>query len=200
MSDELFALVSVYGVWVIGASAFLSCLMLPVPTSFLMLAGGAFVASGDLVAWQVFAVAYGAALLGDQAGFRLGRSGSGVLERLGRDSRRRAAVIARARALVERRGGPGVFFSTWLVAPLGPYVNVIAGATGMSWLRFTFWDALGELVWVTGYLALGYAFAAQIDTLSGVLSNSVGFLVAATLTALLALAMRDALRRARAGR
>ena len=49
MSETVFALITTYSVYVIFASAFLSCLMLPLPTSLMMLAGGAFVASGDLV-------------------------------------------------------------------------------------------------------------------------------------------------------
>jgi membrane protein DedA with SNARE-associated domain len=88
----------------------------------------------------------------------------------------------------------GVFFSTWLVAPLGPWVNLAAGATGMGALRFTFWDALGEAIWVAIYVGLGYVFAANIDALSAVLGNAVAAItalaVAAGLGALLVRAAR----------
>ena len=41
-------------------------------------------------------------------------------------------------------GGAGVFFSRWLVTPLGPWINLASGAAAYSWLRFTLWDFLGE--------------------------------------------------------
>ena len=63
MTETVFALVSSWGPWVIFASAFLSCLALPIPTSLMMLTGGAFAAAGDLALWQVVAAAFGLALL-----------------------------------------------------------------------------------------------------------------------------------------
>ncbi|MEZ5769847.1 MAG: VTT domain-containing protein [Paracoccaceae bacterium] len=109
--------------------------------------GGALAAAGDLALWQVVAAAWTGAVLGDQAGFLIGRfGGTPVVDRLAR-SPARAAVLARARALVDRRGGVGVFLSTWAVAPLGPWVNFIAGATGLGWLRFSVADVIGEVIW-----------------------------------------------------
>ncbi|GKY87599.1 DedA family protein [Sinisalibacter aestuarii] len=176
MSETVFSLVTDWGPWVIFASAFLSCLALPIPTSLMMLTGGAFVAAADLALWQVVAAAFAGAVLGDQAGFLIGRyGGTPVVERIARAPSRRA-VLGRARALVDRRGGIGVFFSTWAVAPLGPWVNFIAGATGLGWLRFTLADVLGEMIWVTLYVGLGYAFASQIPTVAEVMGDAMGLL------------------------
>lgn len=196
MTDLFFALVSTYGTLLIAVATFLSCLAIPIPSSFVMLAGGAFVASGDLGLWAVLLSSYGGAVLGDQTGFRAGRYGGARLE--ARISRvpARAAVLARARAFVSRWGGPGVFFSTWLVAPLGPWVNVAAGAAGMGALRFTLWDAAGEAVWVALYVGLGYAFAASIDDLAALMGNAVAALSAgAVALGLGALLIRAAKRR-----
>ena len=174
MTDTIFALVTSWGAVVIFASSFLSCLALPIPTSLMMLSGGAFVASGDLALWQVVAGAYGGAILGDQTGYLIGRHGGAPLvERIARTPARRA-VLERARRLVDRKGGLGVFFSTWLFAPLGPWVNFIAGTTGLGWLRFTLWDVLGETIWVTVYVGLGFAFATQIEAVADILGNAVG--------------------------
>ena len=142
MNDTLLALVSDYGLAALALSCFLSCLLVPIPSSLMMLAGGAFVASGDLIGWQAIAAAWGGAVLGDQSGYQIGRRNSHRLDRLTRDSPSRERLLQTARDLVRRRGGLGVFFSTWAVAPLGPWVNFIAGATGLGWRRFTFWDPL----------------------------------------------------------
>lgn len=194
MTEIFFSLVSTYGTLVIAVTTFLSCLALPIPASFVMLAGGAFAASGDLSLWAVVAAAFGGAVIGDQAGYRAGRYGGQILEARIARVPARAALLAKARAFVEKWGVAGVFFSTWLVAPLGPWVNLAAGATGMGALRFTFWDALGEAIWVAIYVGLGYVFAANIDALSAVLGNAVAAItalaVAAGLGALLVRAAR----------
>ena len=194
MTDTIFALVTSWGAVVIFASSFLSCLALPIPTSLMMLSGGAFVASGDLALCQVVAGAYGGAILGDQTGYLIGRHGGAPLvERIARTPARRA-VLERARRLVDRKGGLGVFFSTWLFAPLGPWVNFIAGTTGLGWLRFTLWDVLGETIWVTVYVGLGVAFATQIEAVADILGNAVGLLAALAVAAAMLVWIRGALR------
>ncbi|MGH1368953.1 MAG: DedA family protein [Maritimibacter sp.] len=194
MSDTVFSLVASYGVWVIFASAFLSCLALPIPTSLMMLTGGAFSAAGDLALWEVILGAFLGAVLGDQAGFLIGRYGGTPLLRRISQSPARAAVLQRARALVARRGGLGVFLSTWAIAPLGPWVNFAAGATGMSWLRFAICDVLGEVIWVTLYAGLGALFAANITAIADLMSNLVGLVVALVVALVSGLWIRAVLR------
>ncbi|MCC1492046.1 DedA family protein [Cognatishimia sp. F0-27] len=181
MTETIFELVSQYGVYVIFASAFLSCLALPIPTSLMMLTGGAFIASGDLSVWSVAAAAFGGAVLGDQVGYLVGRIwGTQLSARLER-SPSRAKVLGRARRLIDRRGPIGVFLSTWAVAPLGPWVNFVAGATGLSWARFSLGDILGEICWVLIYVGLGYVFFDQIADVADIMSDLIGLAVALVL-------------------
>ena len=194
MTETIFSLVTDYGVYVIFASAFLSCLALPIPTSLMMLTGGAFVASGDLTFWTVGLSAYLGAILGDQAGYFIGRfGGTALVARLAR-APSRAAVLKRAETLVDRRGGMGVFLSTWALAPLGPWVNFIAGATGLSWQRFTVADILGETIWVTVYVGLGYVFMDQVATVAEIMSDVIGLAVSLAVVAASALWLRGVLR------
>ncbi|CUX80417.1 MAG: membrane-associated protein DedA [Roseibaca calidilacus] len=178
MTDTLFALVSNYGLWVVAASVFLSCIALPIPASVLMLGAGAFAASGDFMLWQVLAVSWIAAMIGDQTGFQIGRAGGATLIARLQNRPSRARVIARARATVLRHGGIGVFLSRWLFSPLGPYVNLIAGAADLPRKRFTLWGALGEAVWVALYVGLGYAFAGRLDALIPIVVDWSGLVLA----------------------
>lgn len=194
MSETLFALIADYGVYVIFASAFLSCLALPIPTSLMMLSGGAFAASQDLILWQVVLAAYLGAVLGDQAGFFIGRfGGTPLVERIARTPGR-AAVLTRAHRVVDQYGSIGVFFSTWLTAPLGPWVNFIAGATGLGWARFAIWDILGETIWVSVYVGLGMLFAQNISLVADIVGNVVGLLVAVAVAVVMILWIRGALK------
>ncbi|MGG7643992.1 DedA family protein [Rhodovulum sp. YNF3179] len=185
MNDAVFLLVSQYGVAVLFVSTFLSCLALPIPASVIMLAGGAFVASGDLGLWATAAAAFLGAVAGDQAGYRLGQAGgAGLIDRLAARPKR-AALVARARGFVDRWGGLGVFLSRWLLSPLGPYVNFLGGAARLDMRRFLAWGMAGEAVWVTVYVGLGYGFSSNIAGIADILGNAVVFLACAAVALLL---------------
>ncbi|MDU8913027.1 DedA family protein [Aestuariicoccus sp. MJ-SS9] len=183
LTETALSLVPVYGPVALLTVTFLSCLALPVPSSLMMLTGGAFVASGDLEALSVVAAALGGSVLGDQAGFAIGRRGSGLLARLGRDPKR-AKMLDRARSRLHARAATTVFLTRWLFSPLGPYVNFAGGAAGLGWARFSLASVLGESVWVTLYIGLGAAFASQLEALSDMLGAVSGLLVALLLTVL----------------
>ncbi|SMX50149.1 DedA family protein [Maliponia aquimaris] len=201
MTETLFALVSTYGLWVVAASAFLSCLAFPIPTAVVMLAAGAFSAAGDLVFWQVLGTAWLAAVAGDQTGFHLGRwGGPPLIAAIARRSGR-AGLIARAEETVRRWGGLGVFLSTWLFAPLGPWVNLIAGAARLERWRFTLWDVAGETIWVTAYITLGFAFGTRLDELTALVTDWSGLFASAGAALILVILIALKLRRGRgAGR
>ncbi|MFN3293117.1 MAG: DedA family protein [Gemmobacter sp.] len=193
LTETLLGLVPVYGAALVGAITFASCLALPVPSSLAMLAGGAFAATGDLSLPGVAGAALAGAVLGDQAGWWLGRSGAGWLARAtARPSR--ARMLARARAQLDGNAFVTVYLTRWLFSPLGPWVNLAAGAMRLGWHRFTFGSVTGEATWVVLYVGLGWAFAAQVDRLGSLMGSLAGFAAAAGVAALLA---RLLLRRTR---
>ncbi len=175
MTDWLLALVPQYGIYLLAAGTFSSCLALPFPASILMMAAGGFVASGDLPLSGSAIAALAGAMIGDQAGYLGGRwGGAWLIERL----RSRAAPVARATALLATRGGIAVFLSRWLVSALGPYVNLAAGAAGLPWLQFTIWGLLGEAVWVAVYIGAGFTFSGNLTAASGMAFDVLGLLAA----------------------
>ena len=174
MTETLLALVPTYGAVLIAVVTFLSCLAVPIPASIAMLAAGAFSATGDLSLMAVSAAALGGALVGDQLGFLLG----GRIDAWLSGNRKARLLLGKARALIARHPGRAIFLTRWLVSPLGPYANIVAGAAGMRWLRFTLWDLAGEVTWVTIYVGLGYAFGTQIEQIAGLTSNLTGMLAA----------------------
>ena len=197
MNETLFGYVSTYGLPVVAVAAYLSCLAIPIPTSAVMLAAGAFAAAGDLILWQVVTLAWLAAVLGDQTGFFIGRKGGARIIEILEAHPRRAALIGNARALMQRWGGVGVFFSTWLFAPLGPWVNFLAGSAKLSWIRFTLWDIAGEAIWVGLYVSLGFQFAARLPDITTILNDWAGLISAAVVTLGLALFLLHKVRASR---
>ena len=174
MTDWLLALVPQYGLWLLAATTFLSCLALPFPASILMLTAGGFAAAGDLVLWQAFAAAAAGGIAGDQLGYWAGRGfGATVLSRLRRDPAR-DKLMAKADGMMERKGLVAVFLTRWLLSPLGPYVNLIAGSTRYGWGRFTLAGVAGEAVWAGLYVGTGYGFAGNVEAASQALGSGLG--------------------------
>lgn len=173
LSDWFLAQLPLYGPALLGLTTFLSCLALPVPSSLMMIAAGAFVASGDLSLPMVTAAAYAGAVAGDQLGFLLGRRAGNFLPAPGT---RRGDLIASAMASLRRRGTVTVFLSRWLFSALGPWVNLAAGASGFAHPRFALADLLGEALWVAAYVGLGIVFGANLQAAADLAANAVGFL------------------------
>ena len=178
MSALALSLVADYGVPILFCVTFLSCLALPVPSSLLMLASGGFASTGDLSLTAVLLAAFIGAVLGDNSGYWLARGLDQRIANLLASNPSRAAMRMKSQAFMDRWGGSSVFFSCWLVAPLGPYVNYISGLTRFTWLRFALWGIAGEVVWVTLYVGLGYTFADRISALASLMGNLSGLVLA----------------------
>jgi membrane-associated protein len=169
--DQLFGLLSTYGLPALFIILAVSSAGVPFPITLLLIATGSFVAQGEMVLWQVLIICSAGAIVGDNVGYWLGRWGGRklvhrVTERFGG-----ADMIKRAEAFTKRWGGVGVFLSRWLVTPLGPWLNLTSGIAGYSWPRFLFWDVLGEVLWVVIYVGLGNLFNDRVGALAELLGN-----------------------------
>lgn len=194
---ELFwSLLSQYGALVVGSITFLSCLAMPVPASLVMLGSGAFAASGDMSLLSVSLAAFTGATLGDQTGFHLGRRGAAWLDRMSHNRPSTLEAINKARAYVQKNGGLGVFFSRWLFSPLGPYVNFVSGAAAQPRMVFTIAATMGEAIWVSVYIGLGYSFGDHISAIATIAGNTSGFLAAMAITIGLAVMLLNRIKKA----
>lgn len=196
MTETLLEFLTSYGLPAAALLLAIGQLGVPLPTSLALLTLGALAANGDADLATAFIWAIGGATIGDQAGFTAGRllahSAEGRPGFMGR-----LAVAARAaEPKLARWGGGGVFLTRWLFAPLGPAFNIASGATGLSWPRFTIWALLGEGLWVSIYVALGYSFGSNIEALSGILGNLSMALAMLALAAILGWRLRLALNAA----
>lgn len=178
MTETILDLMTSYGLLILFVVTFLSCLCVPIPSSLMMLAGGSFAATGDLNTTATVAAAYTGAVAGDNTGYLLARRFGTRLAGWLDANPERAKLRDKAKSYMDRKGPISIFLSCWLVAPLGPYVNLVSGITRFNWTKFALWGALGEIFWVGIYVGLGYNFSNQITTLASMLGNASGFLVA----------------------
>jgi len=161
----------VYGLPVLFGVILISSVGMPFPVSLMLVAAGSFAEQGEMKLLPVIIVASAAAVLGDQIGYGLARwGGRGLVVRL---SRRLGGErkIRKAEALQKKWGGPGIFFSRWLITQMGPWLNITSGIAGYPWRRFVIWDVLGEVLWVVLYVMLGYIFSDRVQYISEILGN-----------------------------
>jgi membrane protein DedA with SNARE-associated domain len=171
ITDQLLAAFLTHGVPLLFAVVAIASVGVPFPVSLTLVAAGSFARQGELSLLPVIVAGSLAAILGDQIGYGLSRWGGRRLivrisRRLGGETK-----IKKAEALSKKWGGPGIFFSRWLVTQLGPWLNVTSGIAGYPWRRFIFWDALGEVLWVVLYVMLGYIFSDRVQYISEILGN-----------------------------
>ena len=185
MTEAALSLLGVYGGPALFAVLLFGAIGLPLPSTVLLLATGVIAADGDVDRTAMALWAICGAVLGDQIGYVLGRvAGPGLEDRLaGHPSL--ARNFDRARQITIQWGGTGVFFTRWLLSPVGPAVNVVAGVAAYPWTRFAPLSLAGEALWVLLFMAIGAAAGRGVEELAAVAGNLSWFLVALLAAAVL---------------
>ena len=137
------------------------------PGETALIAASVYASKGHLSIVGVIAVAAAGAIIGDNAGYWLGREGGRrLLDRYALLRRFGDRVLPTAERFFERHGGKAVFLARFFggVRVTGAWM---AGITRMTWWRFLFWNAAGGIVWAIGVGLLAYyAGKAAADALT----------------------------------
>jgi membrane protein DedA with SNARE-associated domain len=119
----------------------------PVPGETALIAAGVLAHDGEMEIGAVIAIAAAAAVLGDNAGYLIGRHGGRrLLEAKGPLEHHRLSIIAKGEPFFEAHGPKAVFLGRW-VAGLRIAAAWLAGITHMRWRTFFFWNLLGGVAW-----------------------------------------------------
>ena len=162
----------------------LESLGLPLPGETALVTAAAFAALGHLSIYGVVATAVAAAVIGDNGGYWIGRTGGiALVRRSGRFLHLNEAHLERARRFFARHGPPTVFIGRF-IALLRTWTAVLAGAARMPYGRFMLYNALGAVCWAGVVGALGYVFGRNLPRLEHYMGQAS--LAAALLVALVA--------------
>jgi membrane-associated protein len=105
-------------------------------------------------------VVVAAAIVGDSVGYEIGRRFFGPRVLTSRLLAGHVHRIARAQSFLQRRGGIAVFLGRF-TAFFRAMMPALAGAAEMPYRRFLAWNALGGVVWGTGFVLLGFLAGAS---------------------------------------
>ncbi|HKG43454.1 MAG TPA: DedA family protein [Gaiellaceae bacterium] len=132
----------------------------PVPGETALVAAGVFASRGELDIVAVVAVAAAAAIVGDNLGYWIGRTGGRtVLERWQLLRRRSEGVLPWSEGFFHRHGAKTIFVARFF-SVLRVTAAWMAGVSRMRWWTFFFWNAVGGICWAVAVGLLAY-FAGQ---------------------------------------
>ena len=194
MPEWLLDLFARYGYAVVFVGVLLENTGVPVPGETILLAGAALAQFGRLSLGWVVAAAVAGAILGDNFGFLIGRRGGRALAvrygpRLGLSEGRLADF--------DRfffRYGPRTVFVARFVTGLRVVGAILAGASGLRWPTFLFYNATGAIVWSIAVATAGYLLAYSWDTLERVIGG-VGLVALVLVVVAVMLGVRRARRK-----
>ena len=157
----------------LGLLFFLSALGVPLPSTLLVVAAGAFIQQGVLNLATTLGLSLVCVVLGDLLSYGMGRA-------LGRSMNAwygQSAPWQRAEAYFARRGGIAIVLTRCVLMPIAVPVNLVAGSSAYSVWRFAAYAVSGEVIWLLGYGAIGYFFGSQWETISALIGHASGPLI-----------------------
>jgi len=177
-----------YGLILLFVVVALESFGVPLPGETALVAAGVLAARGHISITAVIVVAAAGAIVGDNGGYWVGRTGGRkLLERAPLLHRYADRVLPPAERFFERHGGKTVFIGRF-VSILRFTAAWLAGISRMPWWRFFAWNAAGGIVWATGVGLLAfYAGKAAADAISHYGAYGAGAVVLAVLLAALGL-------------
>lgn len=146
-----------------------------IPGETAAVVGGVIANQGKADIWIMVPLVVASAIIGDTVGYEIGKHlgprllGFKVLDR----HRKR---LEDAQAFLRTRGGSAVFLGRF-VAFFRAVMPALAGTSQMRYGRFVTFNALGGLVWGTGFVLLGYAAGASYQAVAGTVGKDVAAVV-----------------------
>jgi membrane protein DedA with SNARE-associated domain len=138
----------------------------PLPGETMLIAAALYAGTGGLNIVAVGVIGFLAAVLGDNIGYLIGRTGGrGLVERFGKYVFLTPTRLDHAEAFFRRHGGKVVVVARFIEG-LRQLNGIIAGIAEMPWPRFLLFNAIGAAAWVGLWTTLGYVAGDHVETIS----------------------------------
>jgi membrane protein DedA with SNARE-associated domain len=187
-----------YGYLAVVALVLIEDFGVPVPGETVLILAAVYAGAGRLNIVLVALLGFFGALLGDNIGFAIGHFGGRPLaERYGRYIFLTPERLKKATSFFERHGGKIIIVARFIEG-LRQANGIIAGTTGMRWLRFLVFNALGAALWVGTWVSVGYLAGSHIDTIYNYITRYSYYALIVLVVVVAALIARHLLRRRRA--
>ena len=137
------------------------------PGDSLLLTAGLLASRGLLNLYLLLPGVFLCAVVGDSVGYWFGaKTGPLIFNRENSLLFRRKNLLA-AKAFYEKHGGKTVTLARFIPF-IRTFAPIVAGAAGMNYRRFVFFNFFGGLVWAIGMTLLGYYLGVTLGTVEGI--------------------------------
>ena len=187
-----------YGLWAVLLFVLVEDFGIPVPGETILIAASVYAGTGRLNVVAVAAVGFIAAVTGDNIGFAIGHFGGRALAlRWGRYVFLTEERLDKAASFFDRHGA-WIITVARFVEGLRQANGIVAGITGMRWLRFLVFNALGAALWVGTWVSIGYLAGSHISSIYSYITRYSYYALIVAGLVVVALIARHLLRRRRA--
>jgi membrane protein DedA with SNARE-associated domain len=187
-----------YGLWAVLLFVMIEDFGIPVPGETILIAASVYAGTGRLNVVAVAVVGFIAAVTGDNIGFAIGHFGGRALAlRWGHHVFLTEERLDKAAGFFDRHGAWIITFARFIEG-LRQANGIVAGITGMHWLRFLVFNALGAALWVVTWVSIGYLAGSHIGTIYRYITQYSYYALIALAVVIAALIARHLLRRRRA--
>jgi membrane protein DedA with SNARE-associated domain len=190
-----------YGYLAVFVLVMLEDFGIPVPGETVLIAAAIYAGHQQLNVVAVGVIAFVAAVIGDNIGFAIGHyGGRALVVRWGRYVFITEERLVKAEYFFNRHGGKIIVVARFIEG-LRQANGIIAGISGMRWIRFVAFNALGAALWVGTWVSVGYLAGNHIETIYHYITQYSLYALIALVLVLAALIVRYVLgRRRRADR
>jgi len=167
-ASNLDSLLATYGYLAVFVFVGVESIGVPVPGETMLVTAAIYAGTtGRLsIFWVIVASAAGA-IVGDNIGYVIGRTGGyRLVKRYGRYIRLEEDRLRLGQYLFDKHGSKVVFFGRF-VSVLRIFAAFLAGVNRMHWRRFLIFNAAGGIVWSTIYGVAAFLLGKQLLQLSG---------------------------------
>lgn len=119
----------------------------------------------------IFLFVWGMAIIGDLSCYTIwNRFGCAIMDNRQKYQRIRRG-IRKAKVLLNKHGKYTVILMKFPLSGLGPYMAMTAGMTSWNLRLFALLIAIGDFIWTSVYLGIGYFFADSWEEILAIITN-----------------------------
>jgi len=167
-ASNLDSLLATYGYLAVFVFVGVESIGVPVPGETMLVTAAIYAGTtGRLSIFWVIVASSAGAIVGDNIGYLIGRTGGyQLVKRYGRYIRLEEDRLRLGQYLFDKHGSKVVFFGRF-VSVLRIFAAFLAGVNRMHWRRFLIFNAAGGIVWSTIYGVAAFLLGKQLLQLSG---------------------------------
>ena len=168
LARNLDSLLATYGYLAVFVFVGVESIGVPVPGETMLVTAAIYAGTtGRLSIFWVIVASSAGAIVGDNIGYLIGRTGGyRLIKRYGRYIRLEEDRLRLGQYLFHKHGPKVVFFGRF-ISVLRIFAAFLAGVNHMHWRRFLIFNAAGGIVWSTLYGVAAYLLGQQLLRLSG---------------------------------